>query len=304
MTKTLYIHCDGGFGNRFNSLVAGLQIAKVGEFDPVILWPSTNWCRSSFSSIFKNEYNVIEQDLSYFADNPQDYSFIMHGHFSIPRSIRVVHPGGFSSIQHVVDFYNQSEKDKFVYNHDAIPPSAGWVEVRNPETKVLEQYGCTEEIMEVVRELEFSDQITNTAEVFLQHHEEFSGIHLRNTDFFDPHKPNFDELEQTVKDNPDIQYFICSDDQELEERFTQHDNAFAYPKYKYVEKLADEGEWRDHIEGPDGEEYSFNIERSDESVIDAMVDLLILSRSTIILTSESTFLKTALLMQYSNARQE
>ena len=51
----------------------------------------------------------------------------------------------------------------------------------------------------------------------------------------------------------------------------------------------------------EGNEYSFNVERSDESVIDAMVDLLILSKSTILNTSESTFLRTALLIQESNA---
>ena len=84
-------------------------------------------------------------------------------------------------------------------------------------------------------------------------------------------------------------------------RFIKNDNAFAYPKVKYVEKLTDDGGWRDTVVDDDGNEYSFNIERSDESVIDAMVDLLILSKSTILNTSESTFLKTALLIQESNA---
>ena len=52
--KTLKIYCDGGFGNRFNALTVGLLIAKVGNFNPVIMWPSTNWCRSLFETIFKN----------------------------------------------------------------------------------------------------------------------------------------------------------------------------------------------------------------------------------------------------------
>ena len=42
MPKKIYIHCDGGFGNRFNSLTVGLMIAEKGGFDPVVLWPSTN----------------------------------------------------------------------------------------------------------------------------------------------------------------------------------------------------------------------------------------------------------------------
>ena len=49
--KILNIYCDGGFGNRFNALVVGLLIAEVGNFKPVIFWPSTNWCRSLFKNI-------------------------------------------------------------------------------------------------------------------------------------------------------------------------------------------------------------------------------------------------------------
>ena len=82
-------------------------------------------------------------------------------------------------------------------------------------------------------------------------------------------------------------------------KFTQLDNSFSYKKKKYVEKLTNDGEWRDTIVDDEGNEYSFNIERSDESVIDAMIDLLILSKSTIMHTSDSTFLKTALLIQQS-----
>ena len=61
--KILNIYCDGGFGNRFNALVVGLLIAEVGNFKPVIFWPSTNWCRSLFKNIFKNDYDNINQNL-------------------------------------------------------------------------------------------------------------------------------------------------------------------------------------------------------------------------------------------------
>ena len=287
MPKKIYIHCDGGFGNRFNSLTVGLMIAEKGGFDPVILWPSTNWCRSTFNTIFKNEYEVIEQDLSYF-EKAEDYLFLSHGQFTISAPVK--HPSSFGSLSELMDYIKieGSNKDNIVYNHDAIPKYA---------------YGEGGSLQRIVKSLEFTEGITSRTEVFLQHYnEEFSGIHLRNTDFYGPDKPKYDKLEEMVKDNPDTHYFICSDDQELEERFTAHANAFAFPKNKYVEKLTDDGHWRATIEGPDGEEYAFNIERSDESVIEAMVDLLVLSKSTIIPTSESTFLKTAQLIQDSNAR--
>ncbi len=55
------------------------------------------------------------------------------------------------------------------------------------------------------------------------------------------------------------------------------------------------GQIKDEMKKP----LSFNIERSSESVKQAIVDLLILSKSDIMHTSDSTFLKTALLIQQS-----
>lgn len=282
--KTLNIYCDGGFGNRFNALTVGLLIAKVGNFKPVIFWPSTNWCRSLFKNIFKNDYNVINCNLNYFQKNSKDYEFIMHSN-SANLPCQIKHPNYFNSIQNIADYYNQSNKQKFVYNNDTIP-----------------DYCSNNDLKQIVKDIKFTDKIVDKVNQFTKNiNDEFIGIHLRNTDFHDNEKRKFDQIESLVKINPGINYFICSDDEKLEERFTKNDNAFAYPKTKYVEKLTDDGGWRDAVVDNEGNEYSFNIERSDQSVIEAMIDLLILSKSTIMNTSESTFLKTALLIQESNA---
>ena len=280
--KTLKIYCDGGFGNRFNALTVGLLIAKVGNFKPIIMWPSTNWCRSLFQSIFKNEYEVLSDRMSSLMDSCNDYAFVMHNNcLNFPCSI--AHPSLFNSIQNIVDYYNESDKDYFIYNNDTIP-----------------EYAFGEDLKSIVKNLIFSDTIVDGVNKFVESIDgNFIGVHLRNTDFYDPHKPNFDLIYKTILDDGKNNYFICSDDEELEKKFTQLNNAFSYKKKKYVEKLTKDGEWRDIIVDTEGVEYPFNIERSDESVIDAMIDLLILSKSTIMHTSNSTFLKTALLIQQS-----
>ncbi len=282
--KTLNIYCDGGFGNRFNALTVGLLIAKVGNFKPVIFWPSTNWCRSLFQSIFKNKYEVLPNRMSSLRDSYNDYAFVMHNNclnFSCP----VAHPNSFNSVQSIVNYYNESNKDYFIYNNDSIPAYA---------------YG--EDLQSVVKNLIFSDTVVDGVNGFVKNIDgSFIGVHLRNTDFYDPHKPNFDSIYKTISNDVENNYFICSDDEELETKFTQLNNAFSYKKKKYVEKLTKDGEWRDIIVDDEGVEYPFNIERSDESVIDAMIDLLILAKSSIMYTSDSTFLKTALLIQESNA---
>jgi len=84
-------------------------------------------------------------------------------------------------------------------------------------------------------------------------------------------------------------YFICSDEQETEERFCALPNIVAFPKTHYVEKLV-EGPWRvKALTDPDGRVSPYNVNRGRESVIQAWVDLQILSRTTILPTVKSSF---------------
>ena len=53
------------------------------------------------------------------------------------------------------------------------------------------------------------------------------------------------------------------------------------------------GQIKDEMKKP----LSFNVERSSESVKQAIVDLLVLSKSDIMITSNSTFLQTAQLLK-------
>jgi len=284
MSKEIYIHCDGGFGNRFNSLVVGLLIAKVANYKPIILWPSTNWCRSSFNSLFDYDANIIEDSLLYFSQKYDDYQFIMHNnflHFSVP----VYHPNAFHDLSSLVEFIEKSNFDKVVYNNDSIP-----------------NYCFCDELYEVISDLKFCDNIVSDANNFIKENnllEKFYGVHLRNTDFYDPHKPDFDSLHQLVLENSNEKYFICSDDKELEDKFNCLENTYVYSKTNYVEKLTEDGEWRSVIVDDTGVEYPFNVERSDDSVKQAMIDLYILSKSDIIKTSNSSFLQTAILLQKS-----
>lgn len=279
----LYIYCDGGFGNRFNSLVSGLLISKFTKIDPIIVWPITNWCRSKFSTLFDTEFEVIEENLNYFGINTHEYEFIMHGNF-LNFNTQVHHPQNFRSIGEICAFCLNSTKDKIVYNNDAIPYYIG-----------------QDILVQVIRDLEFNKNIINEANNYIQNNfeGEFIGVHLRNTDFFDPHKPNYDQIYQHILDNTDKRYFVCSDDKNMEDMFNELKNVSVYPKTSYVEKLTEDGEWRSVIVDDTGIEYPFNVERSDESVQQAIIDLYILSKSNIMKTSDSSFLQTAILLKNS-----
>lgn len=281
--KNIYIYCDGGFGNRFNSLVCGLSICLKTGFKPIIVWPLTNWCRSKFNTLFDTDLEVLEENLRYFETNLQDYEFLMHGNF-LNFNASVHHPHSFGSLETISEFCVSTPKQKIVYNNDTLLP-----------------YLSEDKIIDVIKGVEFNSELVDQANNFINANlgESFTGVHLRNTDFYDTHKPNFDQIFNQVSGNKDTKYFVCSDDEELENKFNQLKNVFVYPKTSYVEKLTDDGEWRSVIIDDTGVEYSFNVERSDESVRQAIVDLYILSKSDIIKTSNSSFLQTAFLLKKS-----
>lgn len=281
--KKLYIYCDGGFGNRFNSLVSGLLISKFTKIDPIIVWPITNWCRSKFSTLFDVEFEVVEENLNYFGINTHEYEFIMHGNF-LNFNAQVHHSQNFRSIDEICTFCLNSTKDKIIYNNDSIPYYIG-----------------QDVLVQVIQDLTFNKNIISEANNYIQNNfeDEFIGVHLRNTDFPGPNKPNFDQIYRYILGNSDKQFFVCSDDKEMEDVFNQLENVSVYPKTSYVEKLTDDGEWGSVIVEDTGVEYHSNVERSDESVRQAIIDLYILSKSDMMKTSNSSFLQTAILLKNS-----
>jgi hypothetical protein len=58
--NTIYIYCDGGFGNRFNNLLNGLFIAKYCNYAPKIIWPVNNWCGATFTDLFVSDLDELK----------------------------------------------------------------------------------------------------------------------------------------------------------------------------------------------------------------------------------------------------
>ena len=95
--KKLYIHCDGGFGNRFNSLVIGLIICQRGEFTPVISWPSTNVCRALYDDIFEDEFEFNSNRLEEYSDSINQFEFVMHDN-QLNWNVKIISPYSYASI--------------------------------------------------------------------------------------------------------------------------------------------------------------------------------------------------------------
>ncbi len=275
--KNLYIHCDGGFGNRFNALVVGLLICERGGFKPIISWPSTNVCRSFYDDIFQIQFEFNSNRLEDYSNSIDEFEFIMHDN-QLSWNTLINSPYSFSTIDQIVSHYNNSTKDNLFYFNNLIP-------------------NYSDLNLSLISELKFKKEYYEIVDNFLNV-EDYIGVHLRATDF-PQGSVNFEGIFNKVKESNRM-HFVCSDSREVENKFNELDNVFTFPKTFYVEKIDDSFNWRVHkgqIKDEMKKPLSFNVERSSESVKQSIFDLLILSKSDIMITSNSTFLQTAQLLK-------
>jgi hypothetical protein len=128
---------------------------------------------------------------------------------------------------------------------------------------------------------------------------DYFGIQIRKTDF-GANGADDNNLFDLISKCPQRKFFVCSDDKAVEQRFALLKNVVTYPKRAYVEKVV-EGGWNTPTADHSGRVYACNVNRNSASVEDAVVDLLLLSHSQVVRTSNSTFLNTALLLKQAAA---
>ena len=282
--REIHLYCDGGFGNRFNTLVSGLLLAKAAGLKPVVVWPRNNWCGASFAELLANDFKVIERELIHYAPDKELFHFFMtedHLCLGVPNRS----PLQAQTLAEVVDYLNADSRD--VYYHSPLIP-----QFLNPD-----------EVLQQVRELKINAEIEALADRFISEQglDEFFGVQIRKTDF-GSNGADDSNLFELTRNAAHKKFFVCSDDKDVEQRFGALPNVAIYAKRAHVEKLVEEGGWNSVTSDHSGRAYACNVNRSAISVIDAVVDLLILSRSDVVKTSNSTFLQTALLLKSSRVK--
>jgi hypothetical protein len=282
--RRLLIYCDGGFGNRFNALVSGLVLARTLDLSPQVVWPVNNWCGAAFGELFANEMDVVERELATFVPERGRYQyFIVEDRLGIAdRWATPLQMAGWDAVRSLL---SASTQDIFYY------------------TALIPPFIAAADIVAQVRSLRLRDEIVSRARAFLGERQlgavpgDLLGVQIRKTDF-GSNGADDDNLYQLISRCPQRRFFVCSDDKAVEARFAALANVVIHAKTAHVEKLV-QGEWTTPTADHSGRVYPCNVNRSAQSVIDAVVDLLILSHSQIVKTSNSTFLNTALLLQAS-----
>jgi hypothetical protein len=272
--KKMYVYCDGGFGNRFNVLISGLYLAeKIGAI-PIIIWNTNNWCGASFNQIFDMKCQVIDnfKKESFFKE--KNLCLILHEN-QFAQPLEYTSPFSFTNTEQIKS--HVGDEDVFYFTN--LIPS--WVDD-----------------LSIVTKIKFNKHLEDTVDSIRKqfNYISYCGVHIRKTDFYET--LNEQEIYSLIQNDIQTLYFVCSDDRETEMKFLTLPNVFVYSKTSYVEKLNGSGEWNSWITDNNGNQFPFNVNRNSSSVVQAIVDLLLLSYSEILnKNSSSTFLKTAMLLK-------
>jgi hypothetical protein len=271
MSRQVTIFCDGGLGNRLGSLVGGLYVANhVGTRDITVCWPANNWCGSYFQDLFANqEFQIISPSINDIFVAGTDQAFVVHEN-QTGADLGLILPQSGDSLDRLTQIPNS-----IVYYHNKIAP-----------------YMDTQLVWNMANQLRPADSIKQQVQEFCKRNQinkSVTGLHLRKTENY---KLDEGKLFKRVQATPGQRYFVCSDDQATEQRFATLPNVCHWPKTSYVSKLID-GDWRAETVDADGRRYNYNINRPRQSVIEAFVDMLILSQTNIQFTVKSSFSRFA-----------
>ena len=280
--RHLVIYCDGGFGNRFNALVSGLVLARTLDLSPQVVWPVNNWCGAALGDLIDNELPVQARELLSFVPERARYQYLI--------------------VEDRLGLAEQWQSPLQVPTWDAL---RRWAATSTQDifyyTALIPAFVDFAALAAQVQSLRFKPAIVERMQGFLRARGlgltpgDFLGVQIRKTDFGGSGADD-NHLFALISQCPHKRFFVCSDDKTVEQRFAALPNVVVYDKRAHVEKRVDGG-WNSVTTDHSGRAYACNVTRSAASVEDAVVDLLILSRSQIVKTSNSTFLSTALLLQ-------
>ena len=270
--------CDGGLANRLNTLLVALALKIHTGSAWGIAWPVNNWCGAAFEDLFEPMLPVSRNGLSYFKAQQDRYWQVFHENQIQFDESRITYNKTLSDFESLCNLVRTHQR--IVYFHHLIP---GFV--------------TDEMLMAGMAYLKPAERVVAAVDQIITEHAidlKTIGVHIRKTDFGD----TVDDLSLYEKiSSASGRFFICSDSNEVLTRFAQLENCIALPKPSMPRKLREDGDWNAPIQDVDGRVYPFNVDRDCESVFWGLVDLLILSKTQILVTSGSSFLGLAQRLQ-------
>lgn len=256
---TVYTLCHGGLGNRLHCLNTSLAISKLLDTNLVVCWPVTHECGIEFRDVFDTDIEEIQTE-----------------------DIRPVH--GYVRIgqipEHIIDYPQFKDEDPILLvpltTSDRFMKSFRTVDVYFSDHKDR-PLSAMKEFLETFR---FKAEHVRRANEFVEANNPCATLHIRGTDV------PFVQTELDLLKTTEIQHmilqrgkivgnlFVCSDEKKYEDDLASYyhhsvvrqDKTYPSKRDDSLPFLTDKGE--------------YNIRRTSHDVAEAIIDMLIMARTS------------------------
>lgn len=259
--NTIITILDGGLGNKFNGLFQGIYFSRILDKNLVINNLRNHSTDFDLRLLFDFNFEYIENTLTEL-DNKLDPTIPLYAH---RKDI---------NYKRQVILSNQNFKHQtFAFLTNAI-------------------YVPQNELMKCYKHVHITKNVANKVNEFLSRHKiskDTLGLHIRASDF--PSRlSNIKYAEHFISQNSNKKIFICTDERLVEDQFNHNPNLIFYPKSHYTEKYNKSIDWNGEIVDNDNRVWNYNAARNEDSMIEAFIEMLILSKTNINGNPKSSFL--------------
>lgn len=271
-----YCLCDGGLGNRLNSLVSGMIIWKKASFGSkfVILWPLNRYCDAEIKDV------IDMTKLGTYFDNDTDVILRVTDEIQMNCNHVLAHDrkgfnGKFTNLLKIISLrkftnFQDLANGEIMFTTPLIPFCVKYKEVRE-----IKQY--LKPAPQIIDKLLALGNKVNKRSI---------ALHLRGTDYGFSHR-YFTFWYYLIKFLPLLKFHIFTDDKSIIDRFSKQKNTVFFNHTVLPEKYNSDASWTEMLLD------EYNISRSKSAVTDGFIEMLFLAEMFKIITSRSTFLYNA-----------
>jgi hypothetical protein len=282
VNNTILARCTAGFGSRIIILIGGIYLAKALNYNLVIIWPRTEICDCDFFDIFEKDNCAFSDKLH----TTQDYYMqlktnnvfdIKISHEDFSSKDREKYKCITRDVRTIDDISTLTRYRCILYQSNNLPPSLSLSDTID----ILSLFKIKKNILTTVLDFVHNNKITYRDK----------GYHVRLADrpiFSDTEKiKSAEKIKSEILADKDNRYFVCSGEKEFEDIISNFSNVVVRHKVNMplfitsYEQLFNNPKRERIIACNTEAKYPFNYVDT-EGVIDAFVDLLILSRTNII----------------------